>query len=203
MKSKYRNVEQFYSTIARFYNAILNHHLFTFFERQIKSPLPFLKGRNILEIGVGTGFLLTQYPSHVKAVGIDISKKMLQIARSNLLMYGKNRWLIRANGETLPFKESLFDTVVLTFVVSSIFNIKQLFEECRRILTKNGRIIIVDVGFPQDNNFFGKLLAKFWEKVGDIIRDEVPYLENAGFKTTYKKDFSMLGTVHIIIGDKR
>ena len=74
------------------------------------------RGR-VLELGVGTGQNLRFYGPGVSVVGIEPDAGMLGRAigrRDNLP--GKVE-LIAATGEALPFKDGMFDEVVVTLVL--------------------------------------------------------------------------------------
>lgn len=72
----------------------------------------------LLEVGVGTGLLLPQYPAEAKVTGIDLSQAMLDKAQQRAaLMPERDIRLLRSNGETLGFAANAFDCVTLPYVL--------------------------------------------------------------------------------------
>jgi len=86
-----------------------------------------------LEIGVGTGRFAQKL--NVK-YGVDISFNMLKVAKS------RNIVVLRSKGEQLPFKNSVFDLVLI--VVSLCF-VKEPFlvlKESYRVLRGDGKLVL-------------------------------------------------------------
>jgi len=188
----YEKIERFYSGFAKIYDGLLK--ILPGLKKEIKTSLPWLKGE-ILEIGVGTGYLASLYS---QGVGMDISKGMLERARKRL---GEDFSLVRANAEELPFKDSSFDTVVSTFTLSSVKNIKKAIKEMRRVLKNRGRLVLVDVWAPEEKGFTTWFFLFMWRVLKDIIRP-FSVIEKQGFKILYIKTLSKGKTVSILVGEK-
>jgi len=112
----------------------------------IKKVLP-KRGRG-LEIGVGTGRFAV--PLGIK-YGIDPSKKMLEIAEKR----GVKVHL--GSGEKLHFKNSSFDYVAIIITLCFVKDPVKVLSEARRVLKKNGKIII---GIVDRESFLGKFYPK-------------------------------------------
>ena len=113
----------------------------------IRKILP-KKGKG-LEIGVGTGRFACALGI---TAGIDPSKKMIGIARKR----GIDARL--GSGEHLPFEEDSFDYVAIIITLSFVKNPIGVLKEARRILRRNGKIII---GIIDKDSFLGKLPCSF------------------------------------------
>lgn len=106
-----------------------------------KDMIRFLKfnipeGSRILEIGCGTGFLLNALkPSH--GVGIDISEGMIRIAKQT---YPQLQFY-RMDAENLQLTEK-FDYVIITDALSYFEDIQRAFEELKKVVLPETRIII-------------------------------------------------------------
>ena len=97
-----------------------------------------------LDIGCGTGALLHMIGrerENVQRFGVDLSDKMIAVARSKL---GKTVDLRVSDSETLPFKNNQFDLVTCTFSFHHYPKPKEVFREIERVLSPNGRVIIAD-----------------------------------------------------------
>jgi len=96
--------------------------------------------KRVLVLGSSTGQLLFELkPSY--GVGVDISAKMVDIARTK---YPKLNWIHGdiENPEVLLGLEGTFDYIVLSNTVSYIKDCQHLFEQLHHVCDQNTRIII-------------------------------------------------------------
>ena len=98
----------------------------------------------VLEVAVGTGLNLPFYPDDVTVTGIDLSERMLDIARTRAFVLGRAATLQEGNAHALPFDDASFDTVVCTFGLCAIPDIDAAVGEMVRVLRPGGRLILVD-----------------------------------------------------------
>ena len=89
-------------------------------ERRIMAPLRArllrdLHGR-VLEIGAGTGFNFSFYPSGVTVVAAEPDPFMLRRAVKRAREVGRPIHLVQCAAEGLPFREGAFDSAVATEV---------------------------------------------------------------------------------------
>ncbi len=100
-------------------------------KRLIKKPC--------VEIGAGTG----RFALELNAVGLDISKEMLKIARR------RGVEVIRGDASLLPFKRESVECFVMIVTLCFLGNPQKAIEEARVCLKKNGSIVICIV--PADS----------------------------------------------------
>lgn len=102
-------------------------------------------GERVLDVGVGTGLALENYPSHAKVVGVDLSDGMLRRANRRV-QQGNWTWidLAVANALELPFPDNSFDHVMLSLVVTVVSDPVRLIEETRRVARPGGQIVIIN-----------------------------------------------------------
>jgi ubiquinone/menaquinone biosynthesis C-methylase UbiE len=110
-----------------------------------------MKGEAILEVGFGTGHMLVDLAKAVGAqgnvYGIDLSDKMLQLAKQNLDTSGLlERVRLRCgDAAKLPYPDDAMDAVFMSFTLE-LFDtpeIPDVLRECRRVLRPGGRIVVV------------------------------------------------------------
>lgn len=96
-----------------------------------------------LEVGIGTGINIANYPSHVDLTGIDFSEKMIEKARTKV-GDRQNIKLMVMDAQQMDFKDNTFDTVVTTCVFCSVPNSVQGLKEIRRVCKNGGRILMLE-----------------------------------------------------------
>ena len=105
-----------------------------------------LPGREVLEVGVGTGLALPHYNDDKRIVGIDLSVEMLKKARRRVAEKSLNtvEALLEMDAETTDFPDGCFDTAVAMFVASVVPNPRRLLDEMRRVVRPGGDILFVN-----------------------------------------------------------
>jgi ubiquinone/menaquinone biosynthesis C-methylase UbiE len=102
--------------------------------------------KSLVDLGTGTGRVLELFaPQAEQAIGIDSSREMLAIARSNLEKKALRHAQVR-QGEiyALPFANGAADLVVIHQVLHYLDDPGRALLEARRILHPEGRLLIVD-----------------------------------------------------------
>src|SRR6202162_4304882 len=101
----------------------------------------------VLEIGVGSGFNLPLYDRTVDHVfAIDPSPELLRLARERASAAVVPVSLLRASAEQLPFTDTVFDTVLMTWTLCSIPHPVAALKGMRRIIRPAGRLLFVEHG---------------------------------------------------------
>lgn len=107
-------------------------------ESEISCVATYLKGAHVLEVGCGTGLILSRIRSLTEnAVGVDISPNMLSRAKA------RGHQVIRADTTALPFRNESFDVVLCYKVLPHIVDVESALEEMVRVL-KPGGILAVE-----------------------------------------------------------
>ncbi len=115
-------------------------------DRALKSLLSENEVRDLLDVGTGTGHVLELLGEGVEqAVGIDLSRDMLLVARSNLWTRGLSNCLVRqADMMKLPFTAERFDAVTLHMVLHYAERPAAAIAEAARVLRPGGRLVVAD-----------------------------------------------------------
>jgi SAM-dependent methyltransferase len=100
----------------------------------------------LLDIGTGTGRMLRLLGVAADtAVGIDISREMLVLARSNLHAAGLDQLSVRqGNMYQLRFADGSFDTVTIDQVLYQADQPIEVLREAARVLRPGGRLLLVE-----------------------------------------------------------
>ena len=115
----------------------------TYYCKVAKEVVAHLEGGIILDIGTGPGYLpieIAKASSSIKIVGVDLSRKLIQMARSNALKAGlADRLTFQyGNAGQLGFDNSSFDMVISTGMLHSLRDPVKVLQEIYRVL-KAGR----------------------------------------------------------------
>ena len=102
---------------------------------------------NLLDVGTGAGHILQLLGEQVdSAVGIDLSRDMLTVARANLFRGGLRHCQVRhAEMTALPFSAAHFDAVTLHMVLHYAQKPAEAVREAARVLQPGGRLVVVDL----------------------------------------------------------
>jgi phosphatidylethanolamine/phosphatidyl-N-methylethanolamine N-methyltransferase len=105
-----------------------------------------LPGRDVLEVGVGTGLALPHYDAEKRVTGIDLSKDMLRKARERVRADGLTnvQALHEMDAEATSFDDASFDIAVGMFVASVVPNPRRLLAELRRLVRPGGDILLIN-----------------------------------------------------------
>lgn len=101
---------------------------------------------SLLDVGTGAGHILQLLGERVEsAVGIDLSRDMLTVARANLFRGGLRHCQVRhAEMTALPFAAGHFDAVTLHMVLHYAPRPGAAIREAARVLRPGGRLVVVD-----------------------------------------------------------
>ncbi|MBX6369951.1 MAG: metalloregulator ArsR/SmtB family transcription factor [Rhodospirillales bacterium] len=119
-------------------------------EREVEAALvrllPDQGVRDLLDIGTGTGRMLELFGPRVQqAVGIDLSREMLAVARVNLERAGLRNGSVRqADMYQLPFPGGSFDAVVIHQVLHYAERPAAAIAEAARVLRPGGHLLVID-----------------------------------------------------------
>lgn len=108
-------------------------------------------GGLVLEIGVGSGLNLGLYAGNVHRVyALDPSAELLAMARRRAAQAAVPVSFVQASAEQLPFLDTVFDTVVMTWTLCSIRDPVAALNEMRRVLNSAGQVLFVEHGLSPE-----------------------------------------------------
>jgi len=118
---------------------------------QREKIIPLAEGR-VLEIGIGSGLNLPFYDSQsVTCVwGIDPSQTLMDMIPGPRARRPFSVCLMAGSGEQIPLESHSADTIVVTYTMCSIPDIRQALAEMRRVLKPSGRLLFCEHGRAPD-----------------------------------------------------
>lgn len=100
--------------------------------------------REILEIGIGTGFSLDHYPPETKVTGVDLNPSMLERARQRSRRRSDLNVEFHVMDATkLAFTEGSFESVFLPSVLTVVPDPKKTLSEAVRVLKPGGTLFAI------------------------------------------------------------
>ncbi|XAM00567.1 methyltransferase domain-containing protein [Phycisphaeraceae bacterium D3-23] len=139
-------------------------------------------GDLVLDLGVGTGMTLKEYPDDITVVGADLSAGMLGKAAKKVDQDGlTNVHLVQADAMFPPLREQAFDHVMIAHTISVVSEPNKLLLWAKRMVKPGGTIVLLN-HFHASNRvvaFFETLLNPVFIKIGwksdlaleDCLRD--------------------------------
>ncbi len=172
LSEKNKRISEMFSSIAPTYD-FLNHFLSFNIDKlwRIKA-VSLLDGNSVLDVATGTGDVALQINKMNKFKSItasDVSHGMLKIAIKKAEDMGAdNIKFICAPAEALPFDDESFDNVIIAFGIRNIPDRISALYEFKRVLKKNGRLVVLE---------FNKPVSKVFNEVYNVYSNFVlPFL---------------------------
>lgn len=174
--------ERLYDELAHQYDRVSWLVSFGQWRRWQRGIWDEIQGEHVLEVGCGTGAMLVEGARRgLRMVGIELSPKMLMIARNQLDLARSDARLVGGNGMCLPLDSAQFDTVMATFPARYILAPDTL-AEVRRVLRAKGRFVILGLWVTWHIGWLARLLPVFYGKASEAMRNGiVQRIQEAGF----------------------
>ena len=141
----------------------------------------------VLDIGCGTGELeyhLSNYIPCKNIFAVDISEKMVSIAKEKMKEINCPATILVNNAMPLPFEDNKFD-IVFTSMVMHHFNDeekKKVLHEIKRVLKPNGRYVSAE--------FCSRRNPLIWSvSYNGILKEE--HLIDAGFEVIKEEEYKL------------
>lgn len=112
-------------------------------------------GQTALDVCCGTGdvtLALAGSGAHVQ--GLDFSTRMLEIARRRATdEASRNVAFLQGDALQLPFADSTFDAVTISYGLRNLSDFQQGVAELHRVAKPGGRILVLDFGKPANKTW--------------------------------------------------
>lgn len=150
-------VEQMFDNIAHSYD-LLNHCLSMGIDKRwrraaINTLKPFAPKR-MLDVATGTGdfaILAARMLKPESLLGVDISEGMLDVGRKKVLQGGLANVVKFQKDDcmALSLDDDQFDAITVAYGVRNFPDLDKGLSEMRRVLKKNGRLVIIELTAPR------------------------------------------------------
>ncbi len=189
-------VQVLFDTIARRYdriNDLQSFGLHRLWKRYLVSMTRLSPGQRALDLCCGTGdvaFAMARTGAQV--TGLDFSPQMLEVARRRQAAgqraapetgHGGKVEFVRGDVLELPFAESSFDVVTISYGLRNLADFERGVTGMARLLKAGGRLLVLDFGKPQHRLWravyfgylraavpvFGRMFAGSWDAYAYIL----------------------------------
>jgi phosphatidylethanolamine/phosphatidyl-N-methylethanolamine N-methyltransferase len=141
-----------------------------------------LPGRDVLEVGVGTGLALPHYGADKRIIGIDVSADMLAKARARAAKLANVQAVLEMDAQASGFADGQFDIAVAMFVASVVPNPKKLLAEMRRIVKPGGTLLFVNHFAEEDG------VPEWWRRVTETISAKIGWRADFRMRDIFDAD---------------
>lgn len=134
-------------------NRIMTYGLDRYWRKKVGAFLPN-RPLSLLDLATGTGdqiiSLLENCPQIQQAIGTDLSKEMLLIGQKKITQksYQNKVTLEEGNALSLPYPDSSFDCITMSFGIRNVTNVVDCLKEMMRLLKPGGRALILEGTVP-------------------------------------------------------
>lgn len=135
-------------------NRVLSFGLDLYWRKVLSQQLPSSGISHLLDIATGTGdqiiSILKEFPkAKFTITGVDMSRDMLELAKQKIPFSDRVKFMLCDAG-SLPYEDASIDCITISFGVRNFINLHHCLSEMRRMLTKNGRMLILEFAMPQN-----------------------------------------------------
>lgn len=137
----------------------------------VNSGYPY-KNKVVLDLGSGTGFLSREIARMSKDVyALDISQAMINKMETLNKKYKiNNLHPLKGDAHSLPFIDDTFDLIFTRLTFHHFKDIDLVLKEIKRVLKKNGELIIVDIVSSENTTNFD--LENAFNKIRDVSHNK-------------------------------
>lgn len=203
--SKKKQVEKMFDSISFEYdklNRLISAGNDVKWRKNIYKIAERLRPINILDVATGTADIALEL-SQIKGseiIGLDISKKMLDVGRQKVADRNLEDKvsLIYGDAEDLNFSNNSFDLISIGFGVRNFQNLEKGLSESYRVLRDGGTLIILETSVPQNliiKSFYLLFSRTFIPLVGSVFskdRKAYKYLQKSAEEFPSGKKFGQI-----------
>jgi len=161
-------VEKVYNRYSSFYDVVFGK-VFHAGRELAPELLDLFPGAQLLEVGVGTGLSFPLLPRNIQITAIDLSQKMLDLAKKRAHSLAlRNIELIKMDATNLNFPDQAFDRVLAAYFVSTVPDPVKVVLEMKRVCKPGGLLVFMN-HFQSENRVtapFEKAVSPLFYRLG-------------------------------------
>jgi ubiquinone/menaquinone biosynthesis C-methylase UbiE len=162
--------------------------------------VPLAKGI-VLDIGIGSGLNIPFYnKSNIDHLyGLDPSEELLKIAKPLAKKNELEIEFLQCGAEAIPLPDQSIDTVLITYTMCTIPDIKLSNSEIMRVLKPEGQLLFCEHGLAPDKNIakWQRRINPIWSKIAggcNLNRDIPKLITSSGFKISNMEEMYLPST---------
>ncbi|HJQ71005.1 MAG TPA: ubiquinone/menaquinone biosynthesis methyltransferase [Blastocatellia bacterium] len=174
-ENKQRYVNRLFEIIASrydFFTVFMSYGMDRGWKRKLVDMAGFKGDEVALDLACGTGDITFEIAGRLRegrAVGLDITRSMLQIAeRKRRESHTQNIDFHRADIMQLPFEDERFDCVTGGYALRNVPDVGGALSEIKRVLKPGGKFLSLDFGHPA-NGLYRRLYLNYLIVVGSAV----------------------------------
>jgi len=167
---------------------------------QREKIVPLAKGI-VLDIGIGSGLNIPFYnKSNIdRLYGLDPSEELLKIAKPLAKKNELEIEFLQCGAEAIPLPDQSIDTVLITYTMCTIPDIKLSNSEIMRVLKSEGQLLFCEHGLAPDKNIakWQRRINPIWSKIAggcNLNRDIPNLITSSGFKISNMEEMYLPST---------
>ena len=161
--------EQLYHQFAWAYEVVARLVSFGNWSDWRRDALEYLGSGKVLEIGFGTGALLSEMTNlGYEVFGLEQSPQMLKVAQRKFRMEGRSLKVVQAKTQAVPFSDCTFENIISTFPSNYIYHDETLWE-LARVAKPDGRVVVIGFGVEFKSGIKNWLTSWFLNKGSDAF----------------------------------
>ena len=167
---------------------------------QREKIVPLAKGI-VLDIGIGSGLNIPFYnKSNIdRLYGLDPSEELLKIAKPIAKKNELEIEFLQCGAEAIPLPDQSIDTVLITYTMCTIPDIKLSNSEIMRVLKSEGQLLFCEHGLAPDKNInkWQRRINPIWSKIAggcNLNRDIPNLITSSGFKISNMEEMYLPST---------
>jgi demethylmenaquinone methyltransferase/2-methoxy-6-polyprenyl-1,4-benzoquinol methylase len=162
--------QHIFSGIASDYDRraeVLSLFQYSRWHRFLLSKLDLPSGARVLDMATGTGAVALKVArvSGARVIGADITRPMLIQAQARATEAGvlPRLELVECTAEATPFAGSVFDAVILTYLLRYVSDVPSTLRELARVLRPGGVMLSLDFAVP------GPMVYPLWRSYTSLL----------------------------------
>jgi len=137
-------------------NHLLSFGIDKYWRRQLIHHLPQGDDIRLLDLATGTGDQLITLVKKAKqvntALGLDMSLEMIRLGQSKIIdkSYAHQITFMQGDATDIDLHNSSVECITMSFGIRNVTSVEKCLEECFRVLTPSGRVMILEFSLPKN-----------------------------------------------------